>query len=475
MSNDQMIGGLSRDLLVRVFNAADQRAPVDVEDLCELRALLAKPVAQYLAMEVNGKPWVIEEGANADKWRALGYDLLPVNPAAQPQAEPRHIGIDQPHLANARTADWAGVPIGNKALIQSAIDVLESGGTTEQPQIDTARWERLYHQASTDLCAIGEALGIDEDDQCTPDIMEAVERLKTGRCQGEQSAQVAWVPCSPAWIDGGGDCANAPRQPGKPGSGTSHYHPALPPLVVVPEGWKLVPIDPTSIMNDAGAGSDLPIQLANTWSARKVWEAMVNAAPEWPSNQLGSNRYGLDVNYLTRKMLRLIRDMGNFKPDEMARELARMSKTADAVVMAEPEFNGTSVLHQRLAAADQLIYEGWRLMDGQNGKTSAWHFAASAYINNPLKPRSVADLPVPDDIFGGTGTSSLQYKADLYDEVWTKARSMGFMNVTMALAKLTGHTLLLNRWLQLANVPDASQATLSLETKVALKTTIEEA
>lgn len=29
-----------------------------------------------------------------------------------------------------------------------------------------------------------------------------------------------------------------------------------------------------------------------------------------------------------------------------------------------------------------------------------------------------------------------KYKADLYDEVWQKARDMGFANVTMALAKL---------------------------------------
>ncbi|PHN32152.1 hypothetical protein [Pseudomonas sp. ICMP 460] len=30
-----------------------------------------------------------------------------------------------------------------------------------------------------------------------------------------------------------------------------------------------------------------------------------------------------------------------------------------------------------------------------------------------------------------------KYKAELYDEVWQKARDMGFSNVTMALAKLS--------------------------------------
>lgn len=56
--------------------------------VAELRALLDAPAVQWLAMEVNGKPWVIKEGANADKWRAMGYELLPVEPAAQPQGEP---------------------------------------------------------------------------------------------------------------------------------------------------------------------------------------------------------------------------------------------------------------------------------------------------------------------------------------------------------------------------------------------------
>lgn len=39
---------VSRELLVRLFNAADKRRPVDVEDLHELRAALAAPSVQLL-------------------------------------------------------------------------------------------------------------------------------------------------------------------------------------------------------------------------------------------------------------------------------------------------------------------------------------------------------------------------------------------------------------------------------------------
>lgn len=58
-----------------------------------------------------------------------------------------------------------------------------------QPQGDSTRWERLYHQASADLCKIGEALGVDEDDQCLPDILEAIADLKSK----PQVEPVAWL------------------------------------------------------------------------------------------------------------------------------------------------------------------------------------------------------------------------------------------------------------------------------------------
>lgn len=37
----------------------------------------------------------------------------------------------------------------------------------------------------------------------------------------------------------------------------------------------------------------------------------------------------------------------------------------------------------RLHLADELIRDAWRLMNGQDAKTSDWHLLASLYINNP--------------------------------------------------------------------------------------------
>lgn len=86
MTTNQTIDGVPRELLELAYLEL-----VDTFSWAgELRALLDAPAAQWLAMEVNGKPWVIKEGPNAEKWRAMGYELFPVDPAAQPQGKPAH-------------------------------------------------------------------------------------------------------------------------------------------------------------------------------------------------------------------------------------------------------------------------------------------------------------------------------------------------------------------------------------------------
>lgn len=85
MTTNQTINGVLRADLQAVYEElTDWKSPVAQK----LRALLDAPAVQWLAMEVNGKPWVIKEGPNAEKWRTMGYDLFPVQPSAQPQGEP---------------------------------------------------------------------------------------------------------------------------------------------------------------------------------------------------------------------------------------------------------------------------------------------------------------------------------------------------------------------------------------------------
>lgn len=52
------------------------------------------------------------------------------------------------------------------------------------------------------------------------------------------------------------------------------------------------------------------------------------------------NRHGLDVDYFRRKLLRLVRDLEQLTPSELARICVRLSRAADAAVLAQAEYAG---------------------------------------------------------------------------------------------------------------------------------------
>lgn len=51
-----------------------------------------------------------------------------------------------------------------------------------------------------------------------------------------------------------------------------------------------------------------------------------------------TNEYGLDVDYFRKKLGLVVRDAYRYTPDEMARELLRLSHSASPEVVIEPEF-----------------------------------------------------------------------------------------------------------------------------------------
>jgi len=80
---------------------------------------------------------------------------------------------------------------------------------------------------------------------------------------------------------------------------------------------------------------------------------------ELAQNQLlkenGKNRYGLDVSYFRNAINRELNiPLTNHKPDELARVLARLSRTADESVMFEPEFSNKFALEQKKEELDEL-------------------------------------------------------------------------------------------------------------------------
>lgn len=52
------------------------------------------------------------------------------------------------------------------------------------------------------------------------------------------------------------------------------------------------------------------------------------------------NSHGLDVDYFSRKMERMLNGAGSYTREEWARECARMAKVADPAVLLEAEFVG---------------------------------------------------------------------------------------------------------------------------------------
>ena len=52
------------------------------------------------------------------------------------------------------------------------------------------------------------------------------------------------------------------------------------------------------------------------------------------------NRKTFDRDYFSRKLARLLRDIPKLQPDQLARELARLSRDADPqVLLSEAEFS----------------------------------------------------------------------------------------------------------------------------------------
>ncbi|MFZ3193712.1 MAG: DUF551 domain-containing protein [Moraxellaceae bacterium] len=68
------------------------------------------------------------------------------------------------------------------------------------------------------------------------------------------------------------------------------------------------------------------------------------------------NEFGLDVDYFTRKLTRVLESVSSYKPDEMARELARLVVVADEKVLGEREFS------RHTPPAAVAVLDGWRLV-----------------------------------------------------------------------------------------------------------------
>lgn len=110
---------------------------------------------------------------------------------------------------------------------------------------------------------------------------------------------------------------------------------------------------------------------------------------------MSTNEYGLDSDYFRRKLERMLRDVNSYTPDEMARELARMARTADEAVLSEPEFAKVAVPDERNPVGG--LDHGWigEYNRGWNACRSAMLAAGqqeAVYVPREILRRTYNDL-----------------------------------------------------------------------------------
>lgn len=153
---------------------------------------------------------------------------------------------------------------------------------------------------------------------------------------------------------------------------------------------------------------------------------------------MADNQFGLDSDYFIKLCAREFSPdvIRNQTPKDLARAFARAARTACAEVLAEAEFSGQT-------APAQLERVGWRWSYANGGVSricedaqgpDADLIAAGLSAESPLRVQWLyADKAGAEQRYS---TTSDRYRAELYDEVWEKARALGHGNITEALAEL---------------------------------------
>ena len=109
------------------------------------------------------------------------------------------------------------------------------------------------------------------------------------------------------------------------------------------------------VKNEAGAWAAVSDAGRVMWLDGFEGRADETRATIMPSEH-GKNRYGLDMAYFRELFNReLNRPLVDFRPDELARVLARAARTADAAVLQEPEFQAARAQSRQGAEAVAVI------------------------------------------------------------------------------------------------------------------------
>ena len=88
---------------------------------------------------------------------------------------------------------------------------------------------------------------------------------------------------------------------------------------------------------------------------------------------MSKNRYGLDTSYVKSRLERIIRDLENYKPDEIERELLGIADTCkvEAETDHQKELEKARALIKKLSIKNVLLFPDRQLVHSQWRKLNA--------------------------------------------------------------------------------------------------------
>ena len=104
-----------------------------------------------------------------------------------------------------------------------------------------------------------------------------------------------------------------------------------------------------------------------------------------------SNEYGLDVKYFQKWIKRALMDISRYTPSELARELLRMSRTANSDVIHEPEFD------QWVPKPEPLKGEWWMCLSNDTNRCAPMVKVPQGWASIMMKDGTPIDTFISPD------------------------------------------------------------------------------
>lgn len=168
--------------------------------------------------------------------------------------------------------------------------------------------------------------------------------------------------------------------------------------VAVPEGWRLVPVEPTGVMKDTGA-FHLPVSAGRPWAAADCYRAMIEAAPQAPAAPAAASDV-LEVvlhAFEQKERGRLSATIAATLVEELRASMAALAPAAAAEQAPAPAAGAAPSLDDLTRTMHITEHHGTVLPDGRT--LGAW--SRSYYAPMPAPDAPTSPWLIGVDMAGG--------------------------------------------------------------------------